>query len=463
MSLLRVAKLHGSMVWIGMGLLFVSGCANKPPPPLEAPAAQITRRHFWGTPLSGPQTATTAAVAADEAMVVRVRLVALTQMPEGLRPVGPDVRLITAPGGAEPILPAARLLREARWSNGGSAGVFETAPRDRVAAMGSFLAAVPPETTWGVEVADSSDAAGASGMRSHRLQFILHHVSAPAGLELAIGMEAAGQQEVAVLRALEVEAGRTFVLAAPFTFGNSAVRAVAAVVHLETASRDAPEPAQVEAVAQAEAELRRSADEAGARQALAAAAAKWSGFQAALTDLSDPLRRRKGLMYLAGQTGAGVCRDVALVAEEKVLGQVTQQLTAEVSDPGTPKTAAALGWLLDRSSLLVMVQLQSASDLPPELSGVLLRQVGQPARAGTLEELLKQANSREELIGRLVAENFIHLEDSSPAARVRAYDWLSARSLAPTGYDPLGGARERRDALDKALAARGHSDTGGTP
>jgi hypothetical protein len=46
----------------------------------------------------------------------------------------------------------------------------------------------------------------------------------------------------------------------------------------------------------------------------------------------------------------------------------------------------------------------------------------------------------------------VYLEDASPAARVRAYDWLNGKNLAPAGYDPLGSNKDRRAALDKATA-----------
>ena len=47
-------------------------------------------------------------------------------------------------------------------------------------------------------------------------------------------------------------------------------------------------------------------------------------------------------------------------------------------------------------------------------------------------------------------ENLIALEDSAPAARVRAYDYLAARGKALPGYDPLAPAKARRAALEKA-------------
>ena len=51
----------------------------------------------------------------------------------------------------------------------------------------------------------------------------------------------------------------------------------------------------------------------------------------------------------------------------------------------------------------------------------------------------------------LIAENFVSLEDSSPAARTRAFDWLRRRGLAPAGYEPVHSTvQERRAALAKA-------------
>jgi hypothetical protein len=65
---------------------------------------------------------------------------------------------------------------------------------------------------------------------------------------------------------------------------------------------------------------------------------------------------------------------------------------------------------------------------------------------------LRGATSRAELAVRLWNENRILLEDASPASRVRAFDWLALRGLAPAGFDPLAPLAERRAALE-ALAA----------
>lgn len=88
-------------------------------------------------------------------------------------------------------------------------------------------------------------------------------------------------------------------------------------------------------------------------------------------------------------------------------------------------------------------------------TGLLLRHAGEAARVeGLLTELLESCSSAAELQARLLEENLYALEDSSPAARVRAYDWLALRGAEPPGYDPLAGREARRAAWLAAERAR---------
>jgi hypothetical protein len=92
--------------------------------------------------------------------------------------------------------------------------------------------------------------------------------------------------------------------------------------------------------------------------------------------------------------------------------------------------------------------------MPAELSAVLTNYAGEPGRhASSIKEILHGVSSRQDLENRLLAENLIFLEDSSPAARVRAFGWLTARHQAPMGFDPLGSPRDRRNALENGIAA----------
>ena len=90
--------------------------------------------------------------------------------------------------------------------------------------------------------------------------------------------------------------------------------------------------------------------------------------------------------------------------------------------------------------------------LPGELSAILTLHAGEAGRhAGALDEAIRTSATREQFNLRLIAENYIYLEDSSPASRVRAFDWLFAQGRSPAGYDPLGPAKDRRAALERAL------------
>ena len=115
---------------------------------------------------------------------------------------------------------------------------------------------------------------------------------------------------------------------------------------------------------------------------------------------------------------------------------------------GTDRSDAALAWLQDVSSFQITGRLLSENQLSPDLSAVLTDFAGEAGRhPASIEEINRKLSTRAELENRLITENTIYLEDNSPAARVRALDWLKSRGHAPANFDPLGTPRQRRDAL----------------
>ena len=87
-------------------------------------------------------------------------------------------------------------------------------------------------------------------------------------------------------------------------------------------------------------------------------------------------------------------------------------------------------------------------DRPGDALRLMLRKAGEVGRwPDLLTDAVAESDGVRELRERLVRENRIFLEDAVPATRVRAYDWLAARGLAPEGFDPLASAEERRAAL----------------
>ena len=76
------------------------------------------------------------------------------------------------------------------------------------------------------------------------------------------------------------------------------------------------------------------------------------------------------------------------------------------------------------------------------LQAVLTDFAGEAGRhTGAMEDISRKLSGRADLESRMIAENRIYLEDSSPASRVRAFDWLQMRGQAPANFDPLAKRR----------------------
>ena len=70
--------------------------------------------------------------------------------------------------------------------------------------------------------------------------------------------------------------------------------------------------------------------------------------------------------------------------------------------------------------------------------------------ASSLDEISRNLASRQDYRLRVIKENLIYLEDTSPADRLTAYDWLQTHHLAPPNYNPLAGNQARNAALNQA-------------
>jgi hypothetical protein len=248
------------------------------------------------------------------------------------------------------------------------------------------------------------------------------------------------QREMAVF---EVADDQPVAMLIPFRF--SGASAIAVLIETTDASQN-PQFDQTLSAMSAHLKTSRQADAAASGDPVL------SGLRSALLSLGRVEARRAVLVFLADQTQASICQDIALVADDATLAALTERVQAGTSNAESVASVDAIGWVLDRSALSLLAEQSAEGKLPPELAAVLSSQAGEAGRrADSLEEVLRGAGSRKDLAARLVAENLIYLEDPSPGARVRAYDWLSARKLAPEGYDPMGDVRQRREALERAL------------
>jgi hypothetical protein len=165
---------------------------------------------------------------------------------------------------------------------------------------------------------------------------------------------------------------------------------------------------------------------------------------------ADP---RQAMVFLAGALDAPLARDLVLVLDRSAL----DRLVSDLIEAAKIDTAAAPfdpRWSLESAAWRELVRALSAGDeRPPELraafGAIALGAAGQlGAFPALIEDALVSSPDTEAFQERLVSENWIFLEDSSPAARARAFAWLTRRGLGPKGFDPLAPRAARRAALE---------------
>ena len=452
-------------------------------PPLEPIRIQVDHRP--GGPLlktaAGIESKTTAPPVRVTSRWIAVRAGDLPPLP----PLGTRARLVTATQVDQPILAATRLTRDARFD----------VPAD------------PSPFTGGTIVAEVSAAALAGTTLSFREATNLDPKTNPLPhLELALfrpteesadwalsvivtGLvpdpstnlpddeEPAGEQPPQVPPAMVVQRERAIVddiawsaADQPLLLRVTIPRAFAAAPAAGRSSRREArqdlllvelrvEPVASPAVdlellaAQAREDLARSVNAAAADPPPAQRATE-ALIESVTPLLQDPRSQRRALLFVSAQTDAKILQDATLVADDAILARLAAAVTDQTAAGEAPTTPARLGLALDLVTLKVLGELQSAGNVPEEQRSVLLRHAGEVGRsAGAIDDLLSAGaiSSRADLEARLVAENLIALQDASPAARVRAFDWLEARGRAPEGYDPLAPPRQRRAALERAL------------
>ncbi|MFH2002518.1 MAG: hypothetical protein ABIK28_22790 [Planctomycetota bacterium] len=180
-------------------------------------------------------------------------------------------------------------------------------------------------------------------------------------------------------------------------------------------------------------------------------AAAWPGIEQVLEELSTTPQKRRALLFLATQAKAPLTIDATLVAPESLIFELADQVRNKTA-AASELTLEVLGWILESSTLSLVAEQLAGQDLSWELEALLARHTGEVGRdAASLNEALLNVQGIEAFQARLVYENLLFLQDSSPAARCRAYDWLSEKGRAPEGYDPLDPLKKRRAALEGAV------------
>jgi len=456
----------------------------------RAPTLEPALVHYAGSPLAGAaEDAGALEPEPASSYAVHARLYALAHpagafhakpddapgpgSAETFTPLSAHTRLAAAVRGVEPIRPAADLGLAARIAGGLEARAWvaelEAAPAFERRLVAEFDGALPAGVTAALSLSsrEALEVPGEGGMKS---RVALEIARGPGGIEAAVMREelAAEPGQTGAIdptaRVLLREYGLLDLApvldGAPLVFeilrppGEPKALPLCWVVELVSAPADA----QLHARAHERmlAETAANARSARTRRAhLARAEEHGREMQNALAALRGLSQARPALVFLASATGAGLAGDLTLLVDDAALERFVKEVLDSVPDAqAAAQEGATLGFVLESRAWAFLTRDMDEQPLAPEMLGLLVAHGGELARSvGAVEDVLAGAKDLPALQARIVQENRDALEDASAAVRVRARDWLAARSLAPRGYDPLASLAERRKALAAAEAA----------
>ena len=450
--------------------LFAAGCHTTKPvtPPLPAPTTLFTTRYFLGSALSGPVAGAVPVVAPADALSVHVTFIALEKRPAApFTAVGSRAVFFSSTGGGNAVMSDPELTKGATIGDLGFAedlpAILRKDGAGRTRSIASLSASLPLGITADFSALDPDFTVDpVTGSPTRRCLEILVSRStdvatAPqialvvkdvvSSKELGSGL----RTEKALFDLPKTDQTNT-AMVIPFRFDSAASQSVAVLVQISPGNADASHAAATtQCLSQVSAQLATTQPTIATGEANA-----WSTVASAVQSLAPISARRSSLAFLADQTSAPICEDLAMESDDAVLSQLVHDIQAKVSTSQPSDADPQVGWLLDHTALQLLTKLSDdaangTGKISSELVAILTTHTGEVGRhSSSLDELLRGLSSRDELDNRLLAENTIFLEDSSPGSRVRAFDWLNARHKAPAGFDPLADGRTRRQALERA-------------
>jgi hypothetical protein len=151
---------------------------------------------------------------------------------------------------------------------------------------------------------------------------------------------------------------------------------------------------------------------------------------------------------------ADVTLEASLLLGDNDLPPLATAVAGALGAAPADAEAAQLAWLADRATLAALAKPPGGGEVAPAVRAMLSARFGEVGRdAGALAELAAASPSRADFDARVRAENVILLDDASPAARVRAFEWASRRDAkgALKGYEPMAPPSQRRQAIENYL------------
>ncbi len=251
--------------------------------------------------------------------------------------------------------------------------------------------------------------------------------------------------ETILLKPYDLQEQTRLAILLPSPFGLEKIVAFAALIEVKPLSQNGTDEAALLKECQ---EYLRSAEGSDERAGPQADAGR-RGIEDAIRLVQSPTHGRRALLYLAQEAGAPLIEDITLAATDVVVDRLAYAVANECAS-GPPFDPNALGWRLQKAAYQVLVELLSTDQMWPGLEAIAVRYAGEVGRhPPVLKEMVSEAAGIADLEQRLLQENLIYLEDISPAARARAFEWLAAKGHAPEGYDPLASLKERRSVLNR--------------
>lgn len=473
---------------IALAILPFAGCRTTPAPPaFEKPFVTGAVSHYGGSPLSGkrilpepPDRSTF--------IPISLRFLALEDFPDDrLSPLSERASLILNDGTANPLLSTGRLTRAVRTSlseeeieafeNDWNAGVFGESPT-----LANLSGAVAPGITsrYALKSLITRKVAGWRGRIRESVELEIHLRNTARKVQVAISLHgflqptpsdtskqalATFSDETTVVETEVARGSNRALLVLPSPFSSASRQYIAALVDWSPPPQpSAPEFATHQrTVDRCLREISKTPDESSLAETEnpdnppaigATRSAVQSGLLRGLEGLDHPSSRRSSVAFLARATGAALAEDLALSASEVVVEDLCRSVEAPLASARHVLDEPTLGWILERSSFLLLARLREQETLPPSLDALLVDHAGEAGRSETLiEDVIGRSQTLEQLHEEWGRENLIFLEDRSPAARLRAYDWLLRRGETLDGYEPLGSREDRREAVRRLLAS----------
>ncbi len=497
-GMVRGARMGMPLMVLGMGCL--AACAapaveQAPAPPLGLPIGlEVSRSGHLGTILSGPQVGS---FDLDNHVICTIETVLMRRAPvQFLKPLASDLRLVAQLQGQQAVQGGSRLGVGARWAHGqdaetawqtiasgewgdhlalethrvvvpgGSTFLLNLSAAELITDPDNFLREWPDRgpvqkgLTVGLQYeADGEGACLDAGFALRNL------VAAEGDVELAHVPVEGGRPggEFLMEEWILPEQGPTtngapvlWLLPSPFEL--NAARTVAVLIRVEQG-----QPEDWDAVLESdlvfgggpsepvdEVETEQQAWHRQVQRALLNVKEAREACVAGEPETDQTLRG--ALVYACNLFNLSMGGDLCLTGD----GALLREWATLLPEATERKAASAegLAWDLERAAWIQLARTMVKGDLPDAMLALVLRHGGEAGNyPSILEDAARSSIDVETFERRLLQENRLFLEDASPAARVRAFDWLKRKGQQPPEWDPLDSKTKRREALRPWLAS----------